>query len=96
MDISFYSKTVIYVGCESYPENEYKENEVFTISVGLSIGNTYYTENMTGVFIDTIHNKLLDDLYLIRNDEGYLAWYYKKMFTTISEIRDNRLKELGI
>jgi hypothetical protein len=37
-----------------------------------------------------------DGRYLVTNDRGFLHDYPMSLFTTLDEIRDNKLKEIGI
>ena len=49
-----------------------------------TIGKEYYAR---------IHD---DEYYTVENDKGFVGYFHRKFFSTIEEIRDDKLKQLGI
>ena len=55
-----------------------------TIISDLTIGKEYIVDSEQ------------EDRYLIENDYGVLSYYSKYLFTKLEDIRDDKLKQLGI
>lgn len=53
-----------------------------------TIGNTYFAQNGK--------TKAYKDYFLIKNDNGYEHHVEKELFVSLSDIRDKKLKSIGI
>lgn len=58
------------------------------VTVNLTPGKEYIVK-------ETAHSKI-KNTYLLINDNGVCVYYKKEMFKERSEIRDEKLKELGL